>query len=533
MKKILFLLIASLFGIAAHADNNVSLVIQNLSKYNRTTSNVVDKYALLKIFAGDTISFELPHNYTHFALFTKEIPDTIWKKKRPKKNPVEGKHYILSYIYKGELLGKRFMTPASLINGKKFGVLSIDCKNSEPKGFIFKLIDLDDLSIVECTIPNYILFDIAIYSNKVDRLISSLKDNKVYINTGSSFSPKYIESKLLDGSYKLLFENSSTPKKLKSNFDLEFITVDGDQVPLTFDKDSYSSPSSFTDKIISEDEYFSNFVTHTITSDIDLDLACADIEKPFSFSYILGMPKNSTAFMSQTIEPSKANDNYWTKEYKRAPELVMFVAGTETVKGVQFYKMVYNDKAFFMKADDVMLTPKHYAKLDSLNNSPQEVKNYFFHHTLAFSQEFYYERIQETIDELESFKKYGLAIENWGVYDESRYTDGTGVNITFYNPTQQIIKYISFSFQGYNAVDDPYGGTLTKKCIGPIDPKEFASYQFEYVWFTDIVNYAKLRSITVTYKNGATKTISNPNTIIISNELREKLNSSNPVENFN
>lgn len=47
------------------------------------------------------------YNYYNFfsnkdKTFSLEIPDTIWIKKRPKKHPVYGKHYLLSYVYKGE-----------------------------------------------------------------------------------------------------------------------------------------------------------------------------------------------------------------------------------------------------------------------------------------------------------------------------------------------------------------------------------------------------------------------------------------------
>lgn len=537
MKKIFCLLTFALYIVAAYAGNNASQAIQNLSQYDRVASTDTDKLALLKKLGGDTISFEFPRKFSHLDNFTKEIPDTIWIKKRPKKNPVEGKHYNLSYIYKGELVGDNFVTPASFINGKKFGVLSIESKNIgsyylTKTDYIFKLIDMDDLSIVECIIPDHILYDVSISSNKVNRLLDSLKDSTVYLNTGSSYSPNYIRATLSDGSYKLLFEYSSSHKYLKSILDLEFISDNGDRLPFTFDNSSYSS-SSDAKKIISEDEYNSNFVTRTITSDIDSDLADSDIEKPFSFSYIIGAPKSSIAYMSQSIDPSEVKSYSWTRNYKFAPEDAMFVAGTETVKGVCFYKMAYNGKAFFMKADDVKLSADYSAKLDSLNNSSDEVKNHFFHHTLAISHAIYLKRLQNAINELESYKKYGLAIKSWGVYDESEYTDGTGVNITFYNPTQQVIKYISFSFQGYNAVDDPCGRTISKRCIGPIDPEETASYQFEYVWFTDVVEYAKLRSITVTYKNGITKTISNPNAIVFSDELRKELNRTNPVEKFN
>ena len=79
-------------------------------------------------------------------------------------------------------------------------------------------------------------------------------------------------------------------------------------------------------------------------------------------------------------------------------------------------------------------------------------------------------------------------------------------------------------------MDDPVssyeGQTLTRKCIGPIDPSDDATYEFEYVWFTDIVEYAKVKSIVVQYKDGTTKRITNSSKITWSNELYNLLNNS-------
>lgn len=545
MKNLFFLFFTISLTIAGYASNPAQ-VIQNLSQYNcKTTPVASDKLSILKKLGGDTISFEFPSELIHLTNFTKEIPDTIWIKKRPKKNPVENKHYTLSYLYKGTWSGDRFTTPASEINGKKFGVLSINSDSEDTGSYpifkanlIFKLVDLEDLSIVECIIPEDMSYDVVIYSDKVDRLLESLKGCKVYINTGSSYSPKYVPATLSEGSYKLLFEYSRRIKCLESVLDLEFVAESGERVPFTFDNNdyshnSYSDTSSDTKSIISEDEYNSDFTIRTITSDIDSAIINSSIKAPFDFTYIIGIAKNSICHISQTIDPTTAKSRSWAQNFQYAPEDAMFVAGTETVKGVRFYKMAYNGKAFYMKSDDVELSSENSSKLDSLYNSSDEVKNYFFHHALVLSDAIYLQKLNNTITELESYKKYGLAIESWGVYDESEYTDGTGVNITFYNPTQQTIKYISFSLQGYNSVDDPYGRTITKRCIGPIEPDESASYKFEYTWFTDIVEYAKLRSITVTYKNGTKKTISNPQSIVFSNKLRKELNRTNPVENFN
>lgn len=117
----------------------------------------------------------------------------------------------------------------------------------------------------------------------------------------------------------------------------------------------------------------------------------------------------------------------------------------------------------------------------------------------------------------------GLGVFDCKAFDASEYTDGTGMEMTFYNPTKKIIKYVHATVVGYNAVNDPViesGKTShTLKCIGPIVPGDSGTYNFEYVWFTDVVETAKLTLIKVQYMDGTEKIISKPSEVIIPREL--------------
>ena len=86
--------------------------------------------------------------------------------------------------------------------------------------------------------------------------------------------------------------------------------------------------------------------------------------------------------------------------------------------------------------------------------SPQE-QEVFFHKSLNLFKRIYADELSNALTTFQSYMKYGLNIETWGVYDESEYTDGTGIRFRFFNPTDQTIKYITINFVGYNAVDDP------------------------------------------------------------------------------
>jgi len=117
----------------------------------------------------------------------------------------------------------------------------------------------------------------------------------------------------------------------------------------------------------------------------------------------------------------------------------------------------------------------------------------------------------------------GLGVFECVAVDASEYTEGTGVDMTFYNPTKKVVKYVHATVVGMNPVDDPVieGGNTshTLKCIGPIDPGESGTYSFEYVWFTDIVERVKLTSIKVQYMDGTEKIISKPSEVIMPKEL--------------
>lgn len=106
---------------------------------------------------------------------------------------------------------------------------------------------------------------------------------------------------------------------------------------------------------------------------------------------------------------------------------------------------------------------------------------------------------------LDFYAKHPLVIEKSGCYDMSEYTDGTGYRISFYNGSKKTIKYVYLTIQGYNAVDDPVGRPSSKRCIGPIDTDEVASYDFEYLWFTDVVEYTKITSLKVQYMDNSVR----------------------------
>ena len=128
-------------------------------------------------------------------------------------------------------------------------------------------------------------------------------------------------------------------------------------------------------------------------------------------------------------------------------------------------------------------------------------------------------------DFVETCKNKGLCVLNSFAYDVSENTHGTGFKVKVLNPTNKIIKYIWFTVTGLNPVGDrvfeftKQSNSITLKAIGPIEKNDFGTYEFEYVWFTDIVQKAIITNVKVQYMDGSIKIISNPNSVTLPSEL--------------
>ena len=108
LRKFSFLLLL-LFPYFTCLGNDDIELINTLKTYRINTSSESEKLSFLKNFIGDTIKLNF-YTSKPTDLFSKQYPDTIWIKKRPKKNPEKGKHYKLSYAYKGIPVGDEYQT---------------------------------------------------------------------------------------------------------------------------------------------------------------------------------------------------------------------------------------------------------------------------------------------------------------------------------------------------------------------------------------------------------------------------------------
>ena len=532
MKNFLLFFFTFIIGFTSAAAKVKSTLQDAFSNYER--SSYIDRYNtdFIKKFLGDTIKFEFSTPY--LDCFSVEQPDTVWLKKRPKKNLVCGKHYLLNFAYRGVQEGNEFVTPSSCINDKPFVVYNVKSLNNG-EGCLISLLDTDNLDLITLKMPRSFKYDCSFTTAKTHRLINSILNKRVYYSPDvpsyySSYSkPNFTPCKVIGGDFQVFVSKSTgmySDYKLETQCEIRLEDENG--ASITMHPVKASEYARTNPVILTQGEYDAQFRGYSVNSDVDISILNEDENFPFSFIAIFGKTKDSFTSVYQSVEP---NSPYQSADAHLDRALIT-IGDVLNIGGTKYYQGCYNGKAFFIKADDVIIPDSYVAKLDTLIQQPQNIRDSFFKNQIALSKALYLNDLQKKVCEVESYSKYGLAIPKWGVYDESEYTDGTGIRFSFFNPTKSVIKYITITFQGYNAVDDPVGRSMTKQCIGPIDPEETASYEFEYAWFTDIVEYAKIRSIVVQYKNGTSKTISKPTAIIFSDDLRSFFYETNPVKDL-
>ena len=123
-------------------------------------------------------------------------------------------------------------------------------------------------------------------------------------------------------------------------------------------------------------------------------------------------------------------------------------------------------------------------------------------------------------------EKYGLGFVK---YNATSGYSSTGATFKIFNPSKKTIKYIWFTVAGENAVEDlvrlsngNYYTTL--KGIGPIESYGFGSWEFEYVWFTDIVEYLRISTVKIQYMDGSVRTIKYNSGMYIGEEAYDHFN---------
>lgn len=187
--------------------------------------------------------------------------------------------------------------------------------------------------------------------------------------------------------------------------------------------------------------------------------------------------------------------------------------------GVEFYNAYWKNDIYFIKTSDVQISEADDKMLKSLDSIQQDALLESLLSILKGKTDAIKKELQEKVKPyLAKGKLNGMLIGKSNVFDVSEYTEGTGYEVSFANTSKKTIKYIWFSVKGINAVDDVVS-IKTVKGIGPIKTDEVASYSFDYMWLTDIVERSRLTTIKIQYMDGTIKQIVKPNDLIIDDEI--------------
>jgi hypothetical protein len=237
--------------------------------------------------------------------------------------------------------------------------------------------------------------------------------------------------------------------------------------------------------------YDTSLIVGTITSD-DADVGSS---KPSAYCSVYGGKDVDEGDKVVVVGEVECNDTYPTRR-------------------VDFYEIMISGKTYYTKKENVLLNDEDKKRFESL---PPSALLDLKQNAMEVFQYIRKKELKEAFNAIEKTKKHGLTLIHNSIFKTSEYTEGTGFKVTVFNPTNKVIKYIHFTVIGYNAVKDPVPTirakkkvtSITVKGIGPIPEGQSGSYNWDYMWFTDLVQTHKLTSIKIEYMDGSKRTINN------------------------
>lgn len=226
-------------------------------------------------------------------------------------------------------------------------------------------------------------------------------------------------------------------------------------------------------------------------------------------SYIIGIVNTET-------DARESESHYRTKTIQKGSYVLVYGALRDT----RGYKIMYREKKYIIPTGNLNInyidlynqlleeSPENLRTLDSVTTSMAPIAHQY--------------EIKKALAYINKLRSKGLAVIDYRAYDESEYTDGTGIRVKVLNLSKKTIKYISFNVTGINAVDDAVS-SKSRKGIGPIKPDETGSYEFEYAWFTDIIEYIRINSIIIQYMDGSKRTVTGINQLVLPESITDIL----------
>lgn len=536
IKRILIAILICLSANCVYADGSNPFVELFRKHFPENTKEQGFEY--LNSFVGDSIYFQVS-KVPHITNIVKENPDTIWIKNKLSRKPQEGKDYLLSYLFKSVVNGDSFVTPVSAINDKIFRLYSVKKIENSSQYYPFNLVTVGyEITLLNPETSELLLLvadsnlqgEWKMFSKNTNTKINRLLNRHYYQRRGKS---EFIDYCLDSGELCLLLSNKEGKVSPVPNAYFELFSNDNRPLDIVL-KDNANTPNEnwymrFYTKEEIEREQEQNRI-YTINCDLPKDSVEHIIDKNLPFSFILGVIDSQYAYVSQTLKP-----NLTITDCTALPlNTIVLIGDKLSVRNEDYYKASLHGKPFYIKCSEVKISEPN--QLDTLLSKPQTVRDAFFEFSKEMSHLAYLQENLKKLKELDKLQKRGLIVKEAYSYKMNHLTDATGVNFDIINTSNKVIKYITFNFTGYNAVNDPvrYLGKAinTQKGIGPIEPYESANYTFKYVWYSDAVDYIKLRSIIVQYMDGSTKTYTGDALTIVDKDILNATTTKSPLINF-
>ena len=431
------------------------------------------------------------------------VPDTLWFKKRPKK-PIENKHYILlrnfgAYYY-GEKKNLEYYdsTPSDKVVGVPFILNSI----------------AND-SIILCEPSTGVL----------------LKSSFTFLNDNFFIRSNHLQSLYENNVVGQSFYECANVKRIVANYKhkticsidviIDFRGTVFIKITPSFSPSTFKTKEQFIKDSIAEVRYWEDYnrprLLHIdVTPNIPYDNVKFAAITNYETERIAFSAKSKGAWVTQLISDGEMiGKDYLSKDS------YFFVAGIDTIRGKVYLIGCKQGRVFYVAKNDVLTSWTDHSYLHgtdeftdvepnikTLANSPKEIRDAFFEFTKSWSYDVYLRSLKDLIELQKPMMKSGLFIEECYPTEELY---STGLSLSFRNLTNKTVKYLELTTEGLNAVKDPIkDGVRTVTGVGPISPFGSGSIEFEHVWWTTLVKYHKIKSVTITYMDGTKKTIKQP-----------------------
>lgn len=375
-----------------------------------------------------------------------------------------------------------------------------------------------------------------------DSLILSLKSNGFKITKDDS-KTKIVEfqkitkegkldvkakfnSLLQANNIQIIFPKIPNWSKLKMNYDKLVDSLTGDYgkptkvISINPIKKGKELSDLVSGKIRMLHSFMDNFVMVEITKNQSIQIQFENIDfseriKVEDISVIIGKTKEISVGKPIVTIPECSDSGGFTEDF----DANFKVAILETYS--------CGDKKYYIiesKGKKVMINAR-YIKIDNDLNF-DEVSNITQNLKYKRAVELYTEDLND--NEKKEFQSYikqqqavGIILLDYSVEDVSEVTDGVTAKFEVFNPTNKTIKYVTFYVSGINPVGDAvynvrqHSNISEFRGVGPIKPNESANYEWEYAWFTDVVETLKIKKVKIQYMDGSTKIVTNTKSLIL------------------